>query len=73
MAKNKIRRRTNKPLNIFADGGDMQLSDQIGAVGGAVGSVLGAGLSNAKIADTSGIEGSISKVIWWQVHQIMIN
>lgn len=61
MAKNKIRRRTNKPLNIFADGGDMQLSDQIGAVGGAVGSVLGAGLSNAKIADTSGIEGSIKQ------------
>jgi hypothetical protein len=22
MAKNKIRRRTNKPLNIFANGGD---------------------------------------------------
>lgn len=72
MAKKKIKRRGKMTPNIFDTGGQswgQQSSEQfsnafkgenlgssIGSIGGAVGSVAQAGISNAQIADTSGIE-----------------
>lgn len=72
MAKKKIKRRGKMPPNIFDTGGQswgQQSSEQfsnafkgenlgssIGSIGGAVGSIAQAGISNAQIADTSGIE-----------------
>lgn len=72
MAKKKIKRRGKMPPNIFNTGGQswgQQSSEQfsnafkgenlgssIGSIGGAVGSIAQAGISNAQIADTSGIE-----------------
>ena len=72
MAKKKIKRRGKMPPNIFDTGGQswgQQSSEQfsnafkgenlgssIGSIGGAVGSIAQAGVSNAQIADTSGIE-----------------
>ena len=72
MAKKKIKRRGKMPPNIFDTGGQswgQQSSEQfsnafkgenlgssIGSIGGAVGGVVQAGVSNAQIADTSGIE-----------------
>lgn len=72
MAKKKIKRRGKMPLNIFDTGGQSwgqqsseqfsnafkgkNLGNSIGSIGGAVGGVAQAGVSNAQIADTSGIE-----------------
>lgn len=72
MAKKKIKRRGKMPPNTFDTGGQswgQQSSEQfsnafkgenlgssIGSIGGAVGSIAQAGISNAQIADTSGIE-----------------
>lgn len=70
MAKKKIKRRGKMPPNMFEDGGAKQswgqqfsnafkgenLGSSIGSIGGAVGSIAQAGISNAQIADTSGIE-----------------
>lgn len=72
MAKKKIKRRGKMPPNIFDTGGQSwgqqsseqfsnafkggNLGNSIGSVGGAVGGVVQAGVSNAQIADTSGIE-----------------
>lgn len=72
MAKKKIKRRGKMPPNIFDTGDQswgQQSSEQfsnafkgenlgssIGSIGGAVGSIAQAGISNAQIADTSGIE-----------------
>lgn len=72
MAKEKIKRRGKMPPNIFDTGGQSwgqqsseqfsnafkgeNLGNSIGSIGGAVGGVVQAGVSNAQIADTSGIE-----------------
>lgn len=72
MAKKKIKRRGKMPPNIFDTGGQSwgqqsseqfsnafkgeNLGNSIGSIGGAVGSIAQAGISNAQIADTSGIE-----------------
>lgn len=72
MAKEKIKRRGKMPPNIFDTGGQSwgrqsseqfsnafkgeNLSNSIGSIGGAVGGIAQAGISNAQIADTSGIE-----------------
>ena len=72
MAKKKIKRRGKMPPNIFDTGGQSwgqqsseqfsnafkgkNLGNSIGSIGGAVGGVAQAGVSNAQIADTSGIE-----------------
>jgi hypothetical protein len=72
MAKKKIKRRGKMPPNIFDTGGQSwgqqpseqfsnafkgeNLGSSIGSIGGAVGSIAQAGISNAQIADTSGIE-----------------
>lgn len=72
MAKKKIKRRGKMPPNIFDTGGQSwgqqsseqfsnafkgeNLGNSIGSIGGAVASIAQAGISNAQIADTSGIE-----------------
>ena len=55
MTKKKIKRKLNNVGNLFADGG------KVGAVAGAVTDIAKTGLSNAQIADTSGIESEIDK------------
>ena len=55
MAKKKIKRKLNNDGNLFADGG------KVGAVASAVTDIAKAGLSNAQIADTSGIQNEIDK------------
>lgn len=73
MAKKKISKKYNTPINIYADGewlkasngawGDAMSADNIGgSIGSMLGtasSIVGTGVSNAQIADTSGIEGQI--------------
>lgn len=75
MAKKKIKRRSNMPSNMFENGGKtwgQQSSGQfsnafkrenfgssIGSIGGAIGGMAQTGISNAQIADTSGIESQI--------------
>ena len=61
MAKKKIIRKSNRILNIFAEGGTTQnnVGDIIGTVGTSLGTVVNAGLQNAQI-DSSSIEDEIS-------------
>lgn len=73
MAKKKISKKYNTPINIYADGEWLNASKgawgnamSAGNIGGSIGNMLGAassivgtGVSNAQIADTSGIEGQI--------------
>ena len=80
MAKKKIIRKSNRTLNLFADGGDTKqtwgqqakssaqsafsgqnLGSTIGGIGSAVGTIVNAGIQNAQIADTSGLEGEIKQ------------
>ena len=75
MAKKKIKRRSNMPSNMFENGGKTwgqqssgqfsnafkreNLGNSIGSIGGAIGGMAQTGISNAQIADTSGIESQI--------------
>lgn len=75
MAKKKIKRRSNMPSNMFENGGKTwgqqssgqfsnafkreNLGSSIGSIEGAVGGMAQTGISNAQIADTSGIESQI--------------
>jgi hypothetical protein len=73
MAKKKISKKYNTPINIYAKGEWLKASKEAwgdamsaGNIGGSIGNTLGAassivgtGVSNAQIADTSGIEGQI--------------
>lgn len=75
MAKKKIKRRSNMPSNMFENGGKTwgqqssgqfsnafkreNLGSSIGSTGGAIGGMAQTGISNAQIADTSGIESQI--------------
>ena len=80
MAKKKILRKSNRTLNLFAEGGDIKqtwgqqakssaqsafsgqnLGSTIGGIGSAVGTIVNAGIQNAQIADTSGLEGEIKQ------------
>lgn len=80
MAKKKIIRKSNRTLNLFAEGGDTKqtwgqqakssaqsafsgqnLGSTIGGIGSAVGTIVNAGIQNAQIADTSGLEGEIKQ------------
>lgn len=63
MAKKKIIRKSNRTLNLFADGGstNQTLGNSIGGIGSAVGTIVNAGIKNAQIADTSGLEEEIKK------------
>ena len=68
MTKKKIIRKTNRPLNIFDDGGQVdtktakrdKLSGAFGDIGDSIGTIINSGVQNAKIADTSGISNNIS-------------
>lgn len=75
MAKKKIKRRSNMPSNMFENGGKTwgqqssgqfsnafkreNLGSSIGSIEGAIGGMAQTGISNAQIADTSGIESQI--------------
>lgn len=75
MAKKKIKRRGKMPSNMFENGGKTwgqqssgqfsnaskreNLGSSIGSIGGAIGGMAQTGISNAQIADTSGIESQI--------------
>lgn len=75
MAKRKIIKKRKTPVNIYADGAFMNKSRNawgdfkgssfqgkagaIGAIGGAVTDIIGAGLNNAQISDTSNIQEEI--------------
>lgn len=75
MAKKKIKRRSNMPSNMFENGGKTwgqqssgqfsnafkreNLGSSIGSIEGAIGDMAQTGISNAQIADTSGIESQI--------------
>ena len=63
MAKKKIIRKSNRTLNLFADGGstNQTLGNSIGGIGSAVGTIVNAGIKNAQIANTSGLEEEIKK------------
>lgn len=80
MAKKKIIRKSNRTLNLFADGGStnqtwgqqarssaqsafsgQNLGSTIGGIGSSIGTIVNAGIQNAQIADTSGLEGEIKK------------
>lgn len=63
MAKKKIIRKSNRTLNLFADGGstNQTLGNSIGGIGSSIGTIVNAGIQNAQIADTSGLEGEIKK------------
>lgn len=80
MAKKKIIRKSNRTLNLFAEGGDTKqtwgqqakssaqsafsgqnLGSTIGGIGSAVGTIVNAGIQNAQIADTSGLEGEVKQ------------
>lgn len=76
MAKKKIIRKSNRTLNLFAEGGDTKqtwgqnLGSTIGGIGSAVGTIANAGIQNAQIADTSGLEEEIKKA---QEHTVQAN
>lgn len=75
MTNKKIKRNTNKVLNLYDEGGwgkksslalskafkSDNLGGTLGAVSGAAGSMLGSALSNAQLADTSGVESQIKE------------
>ena len=75
MTNKKIKRNTNKVLNLYDDGGwgkksSLALSNAfkgdnlggtLGAIRGAAGSMLGSALSSAQLADTSGVESQIKE------------
>lgn len=72
MAKKKVIRKSNRPLNLYADGtwleqskealgnaGGANLGSSVGAAAGGVSGILGAARANAQIADTSDIQSNI--------------
>ena len=63
MAKKKIIRKSNRPLNLFAGGGstNQTLGNSIGGIGSSIGTIVNAGIQNAQIANTSGLEEGIKK------------
>ena len=63
MAKKKIIRKSNRTLNLFAYGGstNQTLGSSIGGIGSSIGTIVNAGIQNAQIANTSGLEGEIEK------------
>ena len=63
MAKKKIIRKSNRTLNLFAGGGstNQTLGNSIGGIGSSIGTIVNAGIQNAQIANTSGLEEGIKK------------
>lgn len=73
MSKRKVIRKSNRPLNIFAEGtwmeqsktawnnaGGENLGNTIGAIGGGLSGIVNAGKANAQIVDTSNISSDIN-------------
>lgn len=63
MAKKKITKKHNTPIYIYEDGGAFakeNLGGTIGSLGSAASSIIGTGVSNAQIANTSGLEDTIN-------------
>lgn len=85
MAKKKVIRKSNRTLNLFAEGGNTQswgqqsktaaqsafsgqnLGGTIGAIGSGISGIVSAGMQNAQIADTSGLEESIKQAQAYKV------
>lgn len=83
MAKKKIIRKSNRTLNIYAEGGqtwgqqssaqfsnafkDSNLGGTIGGIGSGISGIVGAGMQNAQIADTSGLENEIKEAQTYKV------
>lgn len=85
MAKKKVIRKSNRTLNLFAEGGNTQswgqqsktaaqsafsgqnLGGTIGAIGSGISGIVSAGMQNAQIADTSGLEESIKQAQTYKV------
>lgn len=77
MAKKKIIRKSNRTLNIYAEGGQTwgqqssaqfsnafkssNLGGTIGGIDSGISGIVGAGMQNAQIADTSGLENEIKE------------
>lgn len=83
MAKKKIIRKSNRTLNIYAEGGQTwgqqssaqfsnafkvsNLGGTIGGIGSGISGIVGAGMQNAQIADTSGLENKIKEAQTYKV------
>ena len=83
MAKKKIIRKSNRTLNIYAEGGQTwgqqssaqfsnafkgsNLGSTIGGIGSGISGIVGAGMQNAQIADTSGLENEIKEAQTYKV------
>jgi hypothetical protein len=83
MAKKKIIRKSNRTLNIYAEGGQTwgqqssaqfsnafkgsNLGGTIGGIGSGISGIVGAGMQNAQIADTSGLENEIKEAQTYKV------
>lgn len=83
MAKKKIIRKSNRTLNIYAEGGQTwgqqssaqfsnafkgsNLGGTIGGIGSGISGIVGAGMQNAQIADTSGLEDEIKEAQTYKV------
>lgn len=85
MAKKKVIRKSNRTLNLFAEGGNTQswgqqsktaaqsafsgqnLGGTIGAIGSGISGIVSAGMQNAQIADTSGLEESVKQAQTYKV------
>lgn len=82
MAKKKVIRKSNRTLNLFADGGTTQplpdqssggafssqnIGDTITGVANAAGTIINSGMSNAQIVDTSNLEENINQAQSYKV------
>lgn len=83
MAKKKIIRKSNRTLNIYAEGGQTwgqqssaqfsnafkgsNLGGTISGIGSGISGIVGAGVQNAQIADTSGLENEIKEAQTYKV------
>lgn len=83
MAKKKIIRKSNRTLNIYAEGGQTlgqqssaqfsnafkgsNLGGTIGGIGSGISGIVGAGMQNAQIANTSGLENEIKEAQTYKV------
>lgn len=78
MTKRKVIRKSNKTVNLYSWGGESKtafnkafstenLGGTIGGIASSVGTIANAGMQNAQIADTSGIESNIKQTQAYKV------
>lgn len=81
MAKRKVIRKSNKAVNLYSWGGQSKaaldkafsaenLGGTIGGIASSIGTIANAGMQNAQIADTSGIESNIKQA---QAYKVQAN